>query len=207
METNKLISAVVIFAIALALIFIFVMPKYNELLALQATLAQKQAEYNSKSVYYGKISDEVKNIQSRADVTEKINAALPSAFSYANVVYFLQQSASANGLDIKSLVFSPITLTNTDANTNSNVKSVGITLDVGGTYPGFKAFLASLDKSERLFEVDSINFSASQNETSQAAVTQPVSGPAASGNSGQTQVQAPAQAQYDVELNMKIYTY
>ena len=159
MEVNKLVSAIVIFVIALVVVFLFVMPKYQKFNDLQIILAQKQAEYNGESAYYAKLSELIKNIDERKDISEKIDSALPSHFSMAPLIYFFQKKATATGLVVKSLVFSP----GSGVVPGQKMRSIAFTVDMSGSYEGLRDFLAVLDKSARIFEVNSISFVSAEN--------------------------------------------
>jgi len=193
MEINKPVATIIILIINLILIFLFVAPKYQESNNLQLNLAQKQIEYDAQSDYYGKVLEALKSINDRKDVLEKIDSALPLDFSLASVIYFLQNEAIENQLNIKSITFSkdlPQTKEEfLSANSNQEVKSVGFAVNLSGSYQGFKKFLSDLDKSVRLFQVDRIYFSSPQGSSSELTYS-------------------PDQFQiYDFSLEIKIYTY
>lgn len=136
------------------LVFLFVVPKYKKSNELQNTLAKKQAEYDGKSVYYAKISELIKNIESKNDALEKINSALPSNFSLSSLVYFLQKKAAEAGLVTKLIVFSKIPAKASD----KKIGTINFTVNLFGNYQNLKDFIGALDKSSRLFNVNSINF-------------------------------------------------
>ena len=163
MEINKPVTAIIILIVDLILIFLFVIPKYQETREMQINFEKKQIDYNNQSKYHAELLDILKNIEERKEVIEKIDIALPSNFSISSIVNFLQEKAKENQLSIKSMVFSKIS-SQTDEqllkeNSLKKVKSVNITINLSGSYQGLKNLLASLDKSARLFEVDSISFS------------------------------------------------
>lgn len=188
MEVNKVFSAIFIFVVTLILTFVFVVPKYQQSSDSQKALAQKQAEYEGKLMYYSKIADLIKNIESKQDALAKVNNALPQDFSYAQVVYFLQQKGTEAGLIVKSLTFSPSSGASAG---QQNVKDVVVTANVSGNYQGLKNFISSLETSSRLFGVTSISFTAP-------------AGSASSANAGQ----APNQENiYDFAVVIKTNTY
>ena len=154
MEINKPISAVVIFIITLVLTFLFVVPEYQKLKGLQNDVTKKQVEYNNIFIYYTEVSDTIKNIESKKDALPKIDNALPPNFSYAPLIYFFQKKVSEIGLVLGSISFLQVPLTTSD----QAIKSIVFSIDVVGSYDGFKNFLSSLDKSARLFQINSISF-------------------------------------------------
>ncbi|KKP42230.1 MAG: hypothetical protein UR31_C0017G0009 [Parcubacteria group bacterium GW2011_GWA2_33_14] len=166
MEINKPITSIILIVIIAILIFLFVLPKYQESRALQITLVEKQAEYNGKSVYYAKISDLLLGIENRKDELEKINSSLPPDLFISPLIYFFEKKGSENGLIVKSIVFSelsPISLEkNSSLNTKKGVRNITFTIDILGNYQGLKNFLYSLERSSRLFQVNTISFASTE---------------------------------------------
>ena|SRR3989344_5245181 len=159
MQINKTVSTIILFIIILILVFLFVLPKYHESKDLQSELFKKQLEYNNKSVYYAEISKVVANIDSKKDDVEKINTALPSDFSFAPLMYFLQKEATDSGLAIQSIRFSKIS----ERTPQKAIRDNNFSISMSGSYQGLRTFLSSLDKSVFLFEVKSISFQSVQN--------------------------------------------
>jgi len=157
MKINKPILAALVFIVTLAGLFLFLIPKYQQLHELQNSITQKEADYNGKRAYYANISEIYKNIESKKDTLEKVDSALPSSFSFASLVYFFQTKGDENGLTLKSISFPQISLATPD----QQVRNVPIRLALEGNYQGLKNFLFSLDRSARLFEVGSISFASS----------------------------------------------
>jgi len=88
--------------------------------------------------------------------------------SYAELMYLLQTKGSESGLTVKSITFSPAGATaygqtspKNPAPTTTGIKKIFFTMSISGTYQDLKNFLASLDNSLRLFQVNSIAFNAS----------------------------------------------
>lgn len=163
MKINKPISAIIILLVILILYFLFIMPEYRKISDLQNNLAQKQIEYDGKSVYYSKIAELIKNIESKPDSLEKINSALSSDYYLSSLVYFFQKKGAENGLKVNSIALSQISAPATD----NNIKDITFSIRLSGTYESLKKFLSSLDKSARLFEVNSISFSGTGNSPQQ----------------------------------------
>ena len=155
MKLNKPILIIIIFIITLLVIFLFVVPKYKEVAGLQNSLAEKQAEYDSKSAYYAKIQEIIENIKSKKEGLSKIDSALPSDSYLSSLVYFFQKKGTEAGLTISTMVLSQASA----SVQNKNIKDIAFNIRASGTYAGFKDFLSSLDKSARLFEVSSVSFS------------------------------------------------
>jgi len=157
MEINKPVSGVIIIIITLIIVFLFALPQYEESKELQAKVAEKNAEYNGKSIYYQKISDLMLELENKQVALKKVESALPIDFSIASVAYFLQKKASESGLIIKSFNFSD-TVSPNSAEQNKAIKDISFNIDLAGNYQGLKNFLYSLEKSSRIFEINTISF-------------------------------------------------
>lgn len=192
MEFNKPISAVVILIIAFLCIFLFALPKYKQSVAMQIKEGDLQAEYNGKELYYAKLAELLKEVTDRQEALGKINSALPKEVSLAPLVSFFQKKAAENGLNLKSIVFSPASLAgpamSAAKSSSREVRPVGFSLNVSGGYLGLKNFLAALESSSRIFQVESIYFTSSLAQQSSVK------------SRNQLTV-------YDFRLEVKTYTY
>lgn len=188
MEINKPVITIILFIINLVLIFLFVGPEYRELLDSRVILAQKQAEYISRSDYQKKIAEILGDIEARQNILKKVDSALPSDFYFGNTVYFLQAKAVESGLDVKSITFSETTQIKyqpiLEGRADQEIKGINFILNLSGKYQGLKNFLFSLEKSARLFEIDNISF--------------------ASSGRGNLQNQS---EEYNFKLGVRMYTY
>lgn len=166
MEINKPVASLIIIVITLVLIFLFVVPKLQEFRDLKLNLAKKQAEYDGESSYYDRIRQVLSDVKSRKESLEKISSALPSDFSLASIIYFLQEKVAENGLILKSAIFLQAAPDAYGANISEEpakqIKSASFNVDLTSNYQGLKNFLYSLENSARLFEVETISFQSSQ---------------------------------------------
>lgn len=181
MEINKPITTIIILIITLLLVFLFLVPKYQESRDLKTTFAKKQAEYSGKSAYFAEISKIIEDIDGRKYILEKIDSALPSKFSFAQLIYFLQKKGAEAGIVNKSIIFSQVSPASLEQNSSVtfnrelNAKepnNITITLDLSGSYQAFKKFLSSLEKSSRLFEVESISFTSASKSSKESVKSQ-----------------------------------
>jgi Tfp pilus assembly protein PilO len=165
MKINKPVWASIMLILTVVFAGIFVWPKFQKLGELQSALARKQVEYRNKSNYYAKIDQVTKTIEEKKDVLDKIGSALPDKFYLSSLTYFFQQAATNANLKLSSASLSEVS--NPPAGTR--IKNVIFNIHVVGTYDNFKKFLASLENSARLFEINSISFNAaSGTNTTQA---------------------------------------
>ena len=163
MEISKFSTTIFFLIVSLVLVFLFVIPKYQQTLSLQTDLDKQQAQYNNQSNYYEKLSRLLSDIESRPDALKKIENALPNNPFLAPIVSFLQKKAKENELIVESIVFSQAHQSAygqaVAIKSNKEVKNITFTVLLSGTYKSLKNFLASLDKSARLFEINTISFS------------------------------------------------
>lgn len=194
MSINKLFITIAGFVVSVFTGVFLVYPQYQSMDKFNQSIAKKEAEYQARSTYFGRIFELKKDIDSHADLLPRIDTALPSELSYASLINFFQVKGFESGLVIKNIVFSPasnVAPASTSAKNapkqDSKIKSVILSVAVSGNYQNIKQFLASLDKSARLFQVNSISFSA----------------PASSENT-KNQIKS---LQRDVLLQIQTYTY
>jgi len=154
MHIDKPIIIVLTIFIILILIFFLVAPEYRNFKSLQSELGIKKAEYNAEYEYYSQIVQNYYNIQNNSEKIEKIDIALPSNPVLADIVYYVQDQASKNGLILKSIFLTKVP----SMSDEDSIKNVGFSLSLLGNYKSLESFLNSLEKSSRLFEMDGISF-------------------------------------------------
>lgn len=162
MEFNKSIIATVTLIITLIILFLFVIPKYQALNTLSEILAKRQIEYDEKFKYHATITQILAEIKKREDVLPKVNSALPSDISFADLIYFLQVKGAESGLAVSSINFSNnATATSNQALAKTPVKDIGkiiVSLSASGSYQDLKKFVNLIDTSVRLFQVNAVSF-------------------------------------------------
>ncbi len=195
MQLHKPITTVILFIITAILVFLFAWPKYQEFGDAKITLAKKQAEYNGESLYYQKISEITQQIDDKKEMLDKIDSSLPQNGAIAPIIYFFQKKGAETGLIVKSITFSnaaaptaPTTQRQSLKATQKPVKNITFSLNLTGNYQGLKNFLASLESSARLFEVNIISLSPLQSLQ----------------NSSKTQIKLQT---YDLKLQVTTHTY
>jgi len=161
MQIDRPITIALILFIILLLIFFLVAPEYNTFKKLQTELGQKIAEYDAEFDYYAHITKTYFDLQSRPDDIQKIDDALPENTDIGATVYFLQQTAKANGLIVKNLFLSKSApaSSNNNPNISGGVKNMVFSMELVGDYAALENFIISLEKSSRIFEVTNISFS------------------------------------------------
>lgn len=164
MAINKPATIIILFIIIVMIVFLFVLPKYQEFKDLEKTIIQKQAEYGALASYYEKIADLFGDIESRKDVLVKIDGALLEDVSFASLMYFLQIKGMENELVLKSIMppkdSSGSYGTIASKKNVREVKPVVFNIGLSGNYQNIKKFLSDIDNSARLMQVNAITFNA-----------------------------------------------
>jgi len=190
MQIDRPIAIALIAFIVLLLIFFLVMPEYRTFRSLQAEFSEKRAEYNAKFDYYAEITRAYYDLQSREDGIKKIDNALPENPDLGNIVYYLQKTASENGIILKDLFLSKSAPSNIKTGNEKSIKEIGFTLDLVGSYSSLERFAASLEQSARLFEITSIAFGSAMEISSESS----------SKSGSNTQTQTPQTNTYSLQI-------
>lgn len=147
---------IIIFAgVLFVLVFgsLFLMPKYQDFAMQNSEIKIKKQELEEVKKYYTNINQTMQELQKYGDQISKIDSSLPSDFSLASLLNFLQQTSSQSGLVLKNI--SPVNITQEK---DSKIKIISLSTVVTGSYQDFKKLLNSLEKSARLVEIESISF-------------------------------------------------
>ncbi len=162
MTIDRPIAIALILFIVLILGFYLVVPKYQKFKEFQVELSEKEAEFKGRAAYFLGVSNTFRKLKNYEEALEKVDSALPLNPSLASLIYFFQIKSSENGLIFQKATLFSISL----ISKKSDIKEITFFLEFFGSYPAFKNFLSSLEKSARLIEVENISF-ASQVETEQ----------------------------------------
>jgi Tfp pilus assembly protein PilO len=157
---NYILITATSFLLALVLGIGLVHPEYQELQLMEEKIEARKIELQTKEAYLQElkeISQELKEYEAELSV---IDSALPYDASLPSLLDFLQRISSENGLVLNSTKRTGISLFEEE----SKIKENQLTLELTGDYPSLKNFLQVLEKSARLIEVESISFSAPEEE-------------------------------------------
>jgi len=187
MQIDRPIAIALILFVILILMFFLIIPEYKKFQDLRQQLGEKIAEFNAEYDYYNAIDATYAELQEYKDSIKVIDDALPTDSSLGRLVYFFQKSGLESGLIIKSIFLSK----SSASGSGESVKDLGFSLNILGSYDSLGAFIRTLEKSSRLFEVKSISF----NSTS--------GGPPISSGSSQFQIQQI----YSFNLEIKTHSY
>jgi Tfp pilus assembly protein PilO len=152
MRIDKPIIIAFILFITVLLAYFLVFPEYQKFKDLQVQLGIKKAEYNAEFDYYSAIAQTYDDLKSYEEDVKKVDNALPSDPSLGKLIYYLQEESVKNGLMLQDLFLAK------SSGSKDSVKNLTFSLNLFGNYTSLEGFLASLEKSAKLFEVTNITF-------------------------------------------------
>ena len=162
MQIDRPIAITITIFVIILLVFFLVAPEYQTFQNLQLDLGKKRAEFNAEHEYYSEIAKTYFELQGRSDDIKKIDDALPQSQDFGKDIYFLQQTATANGMMMKSLFLSKSTSgASSGSNNLGNINSIVFSVNLIGDYSSLESFMASIEKSSRLLEITNISFGSS----------------------------------------------
>lgn len=153
---NKLLITAICLIAALGLGLGFSWPKYQDLKALEANIEEKDLELQSETDYFSQIKETSEKLKGYEDSLAKISSALPPDPSLPALFNFLQQASSQTGLVLEEISLGSIS---PFQGKQESIKKIYVNLQLAGSYPAFKDFLSTLERSTKLIEVESIFFS------------------------------------------------
>ncbi len=148
------ITAFVLLA-TLAIIFFLVLPVYNKFRVHSADLVRAQKEYQYLEDDYKNFEELDTKLSQNADALAKLDAALPTNPLVPELLAYLQQAASQNGL-----ILSSVSVSDPKETVQPGITYTAVKITASGSYESLKTFLSSVYKNSRMIDVDSISFSA-----------------------------------------------
>ncbi len=150
---NYLIYVITAFCLSLLLIFVLVLPVYNNLSDLNSQIFEKEISLQSQQEYFWELEDIADRIDGQEEALEKVRSAIPDGRDLANLMNYFQRSASKAGVSMENI--SPALVSSVQG---QKVRASRINLVISGEYLALKSFLAIVEKSSRLIEIEDISF-------------------------------------------------
>ncbi len=152
------IGTIVIFlCIVLGMIF-FWWPKYKNFNNLDAEIKGRRVDLENKEKYFSELNTVWSQLKEHNEELLKIDSALPTTAIVPDLVNFLAEKSSQNGLILEKVNLEKISVLEKD----SKIQKISLSLTLSGFYPALRNFISSLQKSAKLIEVNSIIFSESK---------------------------------------------
>ncbi len=144
---------IILSILSLLMFFFLISPKYEDWKSFKIEISKKEAELKFQGAYLLKIREISAELKQNQESFSKIESALPQEASLPELLNFFQKSASQSGLVLRGV--NPSINASTGGG-DTKVTKVNLILD--GKYSDFKSFLAIIEKSARLIEVENIYF-------------------------------------------------
>lgn len=151
---NKIIIIVGGLVIALVLVLVLVWPQYQKLQALKLEIKNKQAGLRSQETYFSQVKEISAKLQEYPDALAKISNALPKDPALASLANFLQDNSAQTGLILKKIILGGTT---EPSEIKGFLSETRLVIQVSGSYKAFKNFLALIENSARIIEVQNIS--------------------------------------------------
>ena len=164
----KLIFAIASLLTALAIMFLVLWPKTEELKIKRAEVREKLNEYETEEEYLSSISQaysQLKNYQTQVD---QINYALPDSPSLPSLFNYIQKTASESGLVLvkvgkfRTTNVSQAVLPEEGPTLLIGVYETDFDIELAGSYSAFKSFLTRLERSARLIKIENLSFTSEE---------------------------------------------
>jgi len=139
----------------------FTFPKYKNLTLLQLKVEEKEGELQLEKEYFSKLAETSEKLKKYEESLSKINSALSPDLRLPALFNFLQAAASQNGLVLKKIAPSPTNPLKEELlkeGWSPETRETGVNLTVSGSYPSFKNFISTLEKTSRMIEIENISF-------------------------------------------------
>lgn len=167
--------------IAIILFVFFVNPKYAEIIAVQAQIAEYQDAILKYNNFVNKLDAKIATKVTRSAIeNERLDRFVPENINDTQILVDLESLAQRN-----NLLFGNVEVVSGDmdlvrksgaaaadvAVKSDELKTTDISFELIGTYEQFKLFLADMEKSMTLFEVVEMSLEADDAPFQQFAIT------------------------------------
>lgn len=154
MQKNTL--AAIIFALALFLFFVLIVPQYDAIKIAKEAIRSRQSLLNEKTAIFDNVKEMDRQAKSRQADINKIKAFIPERKQIDDVVSSIQKITEQSGLQLSSLTTSEVSLAGA-----VEYRKIFVGIDIIGAYPSLVNFLKLLEQSLRLYDVFEITAAAS----------------------------------------------
>lgn len=151
--------------VVIAIVAVAIVPKIGEINDLNTNI---QIENDRTTQLLAKRDQLLQIQESESDLLARYNLAtiaLPDQKYVANLIITFESLAERSGISIGSLQVNPGTLVLEKPGISQNAEQLEVVLTTQGTIDGVKAFLKGIYSGVRLINVNSINITTSQVET------------------------------------------
>lgn len=169
---NKSLLIPIVLFISFLIFTYLVMPVYGDLAKAKQNLEERELELRNAENYYERIQENFDNLRKNEENLAKIDSALPSAAAPSAVANFLQLASSESGVFLDTI---SVRTPNPESASKKGgaakeeglpkgVQGSDASLNVSGYYDDFKNFIAKVEGSARLIEVEGFSLTAPEAE-------------------------------------------
>jgi len=149
------------------LLLFLVWPNYQMFSSLQIEIERRDIELQYIEENFKKLKATSERLKSYESALEKVESALPVDPSIPSFLSFLQRASNSSGLFVKEFgtftIRTPrVTTGNVTDSETISIKTISLPIQLAGSYPAFKNFLTTLENNAKIFEIQSLSFSSSQ---------------------------------------------
>jgi len=152
-----IINIFIIFLCLILGVIFFGWPEYKNFNNLKLETEARKAELENKKKYFSELNSISLKLKEYDSELSKIDSALPVTSIAPDLINFLAQKSSQNGL-----IMETVSLDKISPSEGFKIQKISLSLSLSGFYPALRSFIYSLQKSAKLIEVDSIAFSQPQ---------------------------------------------
>lgn len=155
---SKLITIVILIALLAVFGYFLALPQYNDLAKLRSQVLDKEEELHNREEYISRLRDFSGRLKDHQQAVDKVNYAFPEKADAPEVLVFLEQTASTNGLIIKEVRISTRPKEASDSLINSKIRESELNISFSGNIESLINFLIEVEQSTKLLQVDSLFF-------------------------------------------------
>ena len=153
MRQITIATIILILCLSAGIIF-FGWPAYKNFNNLRFQIENSKADLKSKQEYFSNLKDVLAKIKEHDVELAKINSALPATSVVPDMVNFLAQKSSQNGVILEKVELERMAPLTPD----SKIQKLGFNITVSGFYPALKSFISNLQNSAKIIEINSVTF-------------------------------------------------
>ncbi|HET8575270.1 MAG TPA: type 4a pilus biogenesis protein PilO [Candidatus Paceibacterota bacterium] len=175
MNSSKLLFPILLIIAAGLIFYLFINPTYANV----NNLKQERAQYDTALGDAAQLQEKLQSLREQLnsfspDELTRLDHMLPNHVDNVRLILELNAIAARNNMVMKNINFALAPDASGNANSPSNsqtkeVQTVGVSFSVKGDYHTLIAFLQDLERSLRMIDIESVNFSVPQGSTADSS--------------------------------------
>ena len=159
---NKNYIGVSLMGLAIIVFWVFIMPAFNKISALNKESAERNEFLSSRVEILNKIGDLNKEYKKRSQEAAKISSVIPAAKGIAELVSTIEAISQQTGLQLVEITTGGSSnLPTGQAGQQQELQTISIELGLVGGYQSLVSFLDLIEKNIRLIDVFELSVSQS----------------------------------------------